>query len=276
MGGCLGLITFFVVLVFTIYNSFPPVLGFIIPIVSGFTIWYAVEHKAIKSDINSSQAFGGVLGFIVGLIIWVWLAESLGFNEVLVFIIALLCWGVIMEIVSAPAEQHQLEEDRRYEQSVRNFQEGEEAKIAREFVWHLEHLYSRDGGWQPIFKEGNVYDEDHPDKVLFRCQKVVIAGGVPGSKRNKYWRANLFKFEETEYKGNRDRGWLDKDGDRWREMDVNPDCFLLSCSIKNSNKSIEILSVPGGWSIPKIGFKPGNQVFSTPYQVKLAALYNRY
>lgn len=38
MGGCLGVITFFVLLVFTIDNSFPPVLAFILPLVSGFAI----------------------------------------------------------------------------------------------------------------------------------------------------------------------------------------------------------------------------------------------
>jgi hypothetical protein len=274
MGGCLGLITFFVVLVFTIYNSFPPVLGFIIPIVSGFTIWYAVEHKAIKSDINSSQAFGGVFGFIVGLIIFFG-AGYLGLNVLLSFILAVLCCVLIGATISAPAVQNESEEERRYEQSVRNFQEGEEQRIARALVRHLEHLYGEDGGWQPVFKEDNVYDEDNPDRVLFRCQKVMIAGHFPGSKRNKYWRANLLKYEETEYKGNRDRCWLDKDGDRWMEIDFNPD-FSLCCMLKDSNKSIDAFSVPGGWSIPKIGYLPGNQVFSTPYQVKLAALYNRY
>ncbi|RMG15716.1 MAG: hypothetical protein D6728_00145 [Cyanobacteria bacterium J055] len=219
------------------------------------------------------------MGFIVGLILCLWLANSLGINGFLAslfaFLIAGLCAEVIGAIVSAPAEQHQVEEDIRYEQSVRNFQEGEEETIAREFVWRLEHLYGKDGGWQPVFKEDNVYDKDNPDKVLFRCKKVMIAENHPSSKRNNYWRSNLFKFEETEYKGNRDRFWLDKDGDTWREVDFNPDCFFLSCSINNSPKGISVLYASGGWSLFKGGL-PGNKVFSTPYQAKLAALYNRF
>lgn len=276
MGGCLGFITF-VIFIIIIASSIPELhsnWGVFLAIASGFSVWYLVDYKEIRSSSNASSTFGGCLGFVVFLTILTFLI-TFNWHGLIAFIIAVIGAGITMTIVAAPAEQHQLEKDRRYEQSVRNFQEGEEERIAEAFVSHLEHLYGSDGGWKPIFKEGNVYNEDNPEQVLFRCQQVIIASFRPGSKRNKYWRKNLLNFSETEYKGNRDRYWLDKDGDEWHEVDMNPDYFLLSCKINNSDKNIKLLSVPGGWSLPKIGYLPGNQVFSTPYQVKLAALYDR-